>query len=76
MIGINMYTTILTLHKQGNSERSISKNTNIHRSTIRKIIRKYKDSNIEHPILYKKTSKLEEWNEKIIELLSKKIILD
>jgi IS30 family transposase len=36
MIGIAMYTTILTLHKQGISKRQIAKITNTHRKTINK----------------------------------------
>ena len=35
-----MYTTILTLHKQGISQRKIARTTNTHRKTVRKIILK------------------------------------
>ena len=42
MIGTAMYTTILTLHKQGISQRKIARTTNTHRKTVRKIIERYK----------------------------------
>ena len=32
-----MYTTILTLYKQGLSQRKIAKTTNTHRKTVKKI---------------------------------------
>jgi transposase len=64
MIGIAMYTTILTLHKQGISQRQILKITNIHRRTINKIITKYEDQNIETPIPSKRLSKVELWHER------------
>ena len=41
-----MYTTILTLYKQGKSQRSISKITKVHRKTVGKIISRYKESNM------------------------------
>jgi IS30 family transposase len=40
MIGAAMYTTILTLYKQGISQRKIAGTTNTHRSTVRRIIKK------------------------------------
>ena len=33
MIGTSMYTTILTLYKQGISQRKIARTTNVHRKT-------------------------------------------
>jgi transcriptional regulator len=47
MIGTAMYTTILTLHKQGISQRKITRTTNTHRRTVRKIIERYELSKIE-----------------------------
>jgi transposase len=37
-----MYTTILTLYKQGVSQRQIAKTTNTHRKTVKKIIARWK----------------------------------
>ena len=68
-----MYTTILTLYKQGKSQRSISKITKVHRKTVGKIISRYKESNIETPVPYNRASKLDEWHNKIIELISKNL---
>ena len=73
MIGINMYTTILTLYKQGNRKRSISKITKIHRKTVSKIINRYNESNLESPAPYKRVSKLDKWHNEIIELISKNL---
>ena len=70
MVKLDMYTTILTLHKQGHSQRSISRITNKNRRTIQKIIRKYQLNNIESPIPYVRSSKLDMWHDRIIELLS------
>ena len=39
MIGANMYTTIITLHKLGHSDREIQRRTNINRKSIGKIIK-------------------------------------
>ena len=47
MIRINMYTTIITLYKQGNSQRQISKLTNTDRKTVRKIITCYVEDGVE-----------------------------
>ncbi|MBT5828246.1 MAG: IS21 family transposase [Alphaproteobacteria bacterium] len=68
-----MHTTILTLHKQGKSQRSISKITNIHRRTIFKVIKRYKEENLESPVPYNRSSKLDQWHKEIIELLSKNL---
>ena len=40
MIGVPMYTTILTLYKQGKSQREIAKLTGRDRKTIRRIVYK------------------------------------
>jgi DNA invertase Pin-like site-specific DNA recombinase len=52
MIGTPMYTTILTLYKQGLSQRKIARTTNTHRTTVKKIIDRYESSQIETPIPY------------------------
>jgi transposase len=71
MIGIPMYTTILTLHKQGKSQREIAKLTDRDRKTIRRIIFKYNSLGIELPTPYQKESKVIGWHEEIIKLLEK-----
>lgn len=68
MIKIDMYTTIITLYKQGISQRQIAIATKINRKTVRKIINNYKIDKIEDPIPYKRTSKLENWHTKIVSL--------
>ena len=65
-----MYTTILTLHKQGISQRNIARTTNTHRKTVRKIIERYELSKIETPIPYNRPSSTDSWHEEIIDLLS------
>lgn len=64
-----MYTTILTLHRQRVSKRKISRTTGIHRDTVRKIIRRYEEKQIEEPIGYKRESKVVMWHEKIVKLM-------
>ena len=66
MIGTAMYTTILTLHKQGISQRKIARTTNTHRKTVRKIIERYGLSKIETPVAYNRASSVDSWHEEII----------
>lgn len=73
MIGIAMYTTILTLYKQGKSQREITRITNVHRKTVRTIIAKYSQNNIESPESSQRQSKVEGWHEQIVILLSKEL---
>lgn len=68
MIKIAMYTTIITLHKQGVSERQIAKTTGVHRTTIRKIIYNYKTKQIEEPVAKECATMLDGWHEQIINL--------
>lgn len=68
MIKIAMYTTIITLYKRGVSERQIARDTKIHRSTIRKIIHRYKTDQIEEPIPLKRPTILDGWHDQIINL--------
>jgi transposase len=65
-----MYTTILTLYKQGMKIRKISRTTNIHRDTIRKIIKKYEKEKIEEPINYKRESQVSKWHESKVSPMS------
>jgi transposase len=69
MIGIPMYTTIITLHKQGHSCRSISRLTGHNRKTIGKIVKSYREEGKELPVEQKRKSKLHEWHPEIIKLL-------
>ncbi len=65
-----MYTTILTLYKQGVSQRKIAQITNVHRKTVKKLISKYRDQGIESPVAYKRASKVLLWHEQIVLLMS------
>ena len=73
MIGTPMYTTILTLYKQGLSQRKIARTTNTHRKTVKKIIDRYESSKIETPIPYNRSSITDSWHEEIIDLMSNKL---
>lgn len=66
-----MYTTILTLHKQGNSQREIARSTGLDRKTVRRIIFKYNSAGIESPTPYQKESKAFKWHDEIIKLLER-----
>ena len=69
MIGIAMYITILTLHKQGVSQRQIAKITGHDRKTVKKIIEGYIAEGKEKPGISQKESKTDKWHEEIIRLL-------
>ena len=68
-----MYTTILTLYKQGISQRKIARTTNVHRKTVKNIINRYEKSKIETPVLYNRPSMTDLWHEDIINLMSNKL---
>ena len=68
-----MYTTILTLHKEGVSQRQISRLTHTHRKTVRKVIKRYKKDKKEYPVPYTRGSTIEMWHADIVELLSTKL---
>ena len=71
MIGIAMYTTIITLHKQGISQRKISKLAGVDRKTIRRKINKYISEGIEAPRALIRESELSRWHSCIVGLLEK-----
>lgn len=71
MIGIAMHTTILTLFKQGYSQRAISRITKRNRRTVNKVINKYQTENIESPCPVKRVSKLDRYHNQIINYLEK-----
>jgi transposase len=64
-----MYTTIITLHKQGISLRQIAKMTNHDRKTIRRIISRFKLESIELPNDYQRRSKLQPLHQTIVNYL-------
>lgn len=71
MIKVAMYTTIITLYKQGNSQRKIARLTRTDRKTVRKIISRYAEDKIESPISCERPSKLQAWHNQIVNLLEK-----
>ena len=73
MIGTSMYTTILTLYKQGISQRKIARTTNVHRKAVKNIINRYEKSKIETPVPYNRPSMTDSWHEDIINLMSNKL---
>tara|TARA_B110000046_G_C12985655_1_gene395491 strand:+ start:278 stop:1702 length:1425 start_codon:yes stop_codon:yes gene_type:complete len=73
MIGVKMYTTILTLYRSGMKIRKISRTTSIHRDTVRKIIKRYEKEKIEEPAIYKRESQIAKWHEEIVGLLSQNL---
>lgn len=68
-----MHTTILTLYKEGISQRKISKLIHVHRKTVKKIITRYKQDKREYPVPYSRASQIESWHTDIVELLSTKL---
>ena len=70
MIGEAMYSTIITLDRQGISQRQISRMTNTHRKTVKKIIMKYRKYGITSPEPYKRESELDKWHEAIVEQMT------
>lgn len=66
-----MYTTILTLFKQGKGQREISRITGHNRRTVKKIIYQYQTKDIQSPPQIKKTSKLDKYYDQIIKYLEK-----
>ena len=73
MIEKAMYTTILTLHQRGTSQRQIAKMTNTDRKTVRRIITKYEKHNIQEPTIYQRISKVSAFHIQIISLLEHKL---
>ena len=69
MIGIPMYTTILTLHKQGNSQRQIARSTGHDRKTVKRIIGRFISANIELPPIIQRDNKIQVWHKEIVTLL-------
>jgi transposase len=66
-----MYTTILTLYKQGQSRRQIAKITGHDRKTIRRVVTQYETKGIEEPTRAMRAAGIRKWHEEIIGLLEK-----
>jgi transposase len=64
-----MYMTILTLHKQGTSQRQIAKLTKTDRKTVRRIIDQYKNQKIEEPISCVHVPKASIYHQQIVDLI-------
>jgi len=64
-----MHTTILTLHKQGVSQRKIAQMMSVNRWTVKRVIGQYNEDGTECPRPYKRTSYNEAWHEAIVKLL-------
>ena len=69
MIGYAMYTTILTLWKQGKSKSAIARVTGKDRKTVRQIIQKYEQVGQETPVAMSKESSLSQYHTEIVFLL-------
>ena len=65
--------TIITLYKQGESQRKIARLVGHDRKTVRRIIKLYKEKGIIEPIKKQKESILDGYKELIIELMEKDI---
>lgn len=63
--------SIITLYKQGISQRQISKIVGHDRKTVRRIIRRYKEEGITEPVKMSKELVLDKYKDKIIELMEK-----
>jgi len=69
MYGLDMYHTIKVLLEQGHSERSVARQLNIHRKTVRQI--RLRISNKEGPPTYERESKLAPYKKLIEKWLHK-----
>ena len=69
MIGYAMYTTILTLWKQGKNKKEIARITGRDRKTVRKIIQQYEQQGQETPSELIKASRLTQYHAEIVSFL-------
>ena len=60
--------SIITLYKQGISQRQISKIVGHDRKTVRRIIRRYKEDGITEPVKMSKELVLDKYKDKITHL--------
>lgn len=73
MIEIGYYMTIITLYKQGESQRKIARLVGHDRKTVRKIIKRYKEEGITESTKNSKISALEGYKDLIIGLMEKEM---
>jgi len=73
MIKIGYYMTIITLYKQGESQRKIAKLVGHNRKTVRRIIKRYERDGITEAPRSRKESVLEGYKGQIIGLMEKDI---
>ena len=73
MIKIGYFMTIITLYKQGESQRKIARLVGHDRKTVRRIIKLYKEKGVIEPIRKQKESALDGYKDLIIELMGKEI---
>jgi transposase len=71
MIEIGYYMTIITLHKQGKSQREIAKLVGHDRKTVGRIIKQYKKDGTTEFIRNNKAPILEGHKDLVIELMEK-----
>lgn len=64
-----MYTTILTLWKQGKGKREIARITNKDRKTVHKILKRYEETGAEIPDIFHKESSLRKYHTEIVSYL-------
>lgn len=69
MIGTLMYGTIISLHKQGRSNRAIAKLLGHDRKTVGKIINEFEKSGRSSPLEYSRDSRLNEYHLDIMRYL-------
>lgn len=69
VIGYAMHTTLLTLWKQGQSQRTIADMTGKDRKTIKRVIQRYKETGQESPKAISKASALTSYHDDIIKHL-------
>ena len=73
MIEIGYFMTIITLYKQGESQRKIARLVGHDRKTVRRIINLYKEKGVIEPIRKQKELTLDGHKKLIIELMEKDI---
>ena len=73
MIRLAMYTTIITLYKQGNSRRAIARMTGHNRKTINKIVKEFIEQGKEAPSDRNNSSELITWHSEIMALLERNL---
>lgn len=68
-----MTTTIITLFKQGKTQRAIARDLKLSRKTVKRAVDSYNNNGKKTPTEFPKTSKLDPYEDTIIEFLEKDI---